>query len=179
MKRNDFARGVLFAAAVAVAWPAIALLAGPLLGARTALALYLVGAAALHVWLVAPDRVRGAAAGLTTAGLGALALLLARDVGEVAAGAAVALGVVRSGLLYRSRPARALAIETALLGGGLLLARWLATPGPLGVTLALWGFFAVQAGFFAIGGVAVRPPEPGGDRFERARRQALALLDGR
>jgi hypothetical protein len=69
-------------------------------------------------------------------------------------------------------------VEATLLGGGLVLARWLATPGPLGVVLALWGFFAVQAGFFLVGGVGERPREAGGvDRFEAARRRALALLD--
>lgn len=178
MRWNDFGGSIVFAAVVAIAWPAVALLAAPLLGARVALSLYLVGAAALYGFGIAPDRARGTGAAFATAGLGALALLLARDVGEVASGAALALGVARSALLYRSRPARALAIEAALLGGGLLLARWLATPGPLGATLALWGFFAVQAGFFAIGGVRERAPETGvGDRFERARRRALALLE--
>ncbi|MEB2346616.1 MAG: hypothetical protein OZ948_17965 [Deltaproteobacteria bacterium] len=178
MRGNDFGTSVVFAATVAIAWPAVALVAAPLLGARGALSLYLVAAAALYGYGIAPDRVRGTGAALATAALGALVLLFARDAWEAAVGAAVALGVVRSALLYRSRPARALAIETALLGGGLLLARWLATPGPLGIPLALWGFFAVQAGFFAIGGVRERAPEAGpGDRFERARRRALALLD--
>jgi len=178
MRWNDFGRSLAFAAAVAVAWPAIALLAAPLLGASVTLALYLVTIGALYAWGIAPDRARGVGAALATAGLGALALLLARDVWEVAAGAALALGVARSGLLYRARAARGLVVEWALLGGGLLLARWLATPGPLGVALALWGFFAVQAGFFAIGGVRVRPPDTGGaDRFEHARRRALELLE--
>jgi hypothetical protein len=69
-------------------------------------------------------------------------------------------------------------LEATLLGGGLVLARWLATPGPLGVALALWGFFAVQAGFFAVGGVRERRAEVGGaDRFEHARRRALELLE--
>jgi len=178
MRWNDFGRSLGFAAAVALAWPAVALLGAPLLGARDALALYLVAIATFYTWGIAPDRVRGAGAALATAGLGALALVLARDIWEVAAGAALALGVARSGLLYRARAARALVVEGALLGGGLLLARWLATPGPLGVALALWGFFGVQSGFFAIGGVRLRPPDTGGaDRFEHARRRALELLE--
>jgi len=180
MRWNDFGRSLGFAAVAAAAWPAVALLAAPLAGARAVLALYLVAAAALHVWGIAPDRSRGAGAALATAGLGALALVLARDLWEVAAGAALALGVARSALLYRARAARALLVEAALLAGGLALARWLATPGPLGVVLALWGFFAVQAGFFAIAGVRVRPPDTGGlDRFEHARRRALELLEER
>jgi hypothetical protein len=178
MRWNDFGRSLVFAAAVAAAWPAVALVAGPLLGVSTALSLYLVATAALCAWGLAPDRVRGAGAALATAVLGALGLVLARDVWEVAAGAAIALGIVRSGLLYRTRAARGMLLEATLLGGGLLLARWLATPGPLGVALALWGFFAVQAGYFAVGGVRERRADLGGaDRFEHARRRALALLE--
>jgi hypothetical protein len=178
MRWNDFGRSLGFAAAVATAWPAFALFAAPLLGARTALALYLVAAATLCAFGIAPDRVRGAGAALATAALAGLALALARDVWDAAAGAALALGVARSALLYRARAARAVVLEAALLGGGLLLARWLATPGPLGVALALWGFFAVQAGFFAISGVRERRADPGGaDRFEHARRRVLALLE--
>lgn len=178
MRWNDFGRSLAFAAAAAAAWPAFALLAGPMLGARAALSLYLVSAAVLCAWGISPDRTRGAVAALATAGLGALALLLARDVWEVAAGAALALGIARSALLYRTRAARALLLEAALLGGGLLLARWLATPGLLGVALALWGFFGVQAAFFAIGGVHERARDAGGaDRFEHARRRALELLE--
>ena len=178
MRWNDFGRSLVFAAALAAAWPAVALVAGPLLGVSTTLSLYLVAAAALCVWGIAPDRARGAGGGLATATLGALGLVLARDVWEVAAVAAVALGIARSGLLYRTRAARGLLLEATLLGGGLVLARWLATPGPLGVALALWGFFAVQSGFFAVGGVRERRAEVGGaDRFEHARRRALELLE--
>jgi hypothetical protein len=178
MRWNDFGRSLGFAALVAAAWPALGLVLAPLLGARTALSLYLVGAATLFVWGSSSERSRGAGAALATAAMGILAVALARDVGEVAAGAALALGFARSGLLYRTRAARALALEVTLIGGGLLLARWLATPGPLGVALALWGFFAVQAGFFAVGGVHERRADAGaGDRFEHARRRMLALLD--
>ncbi len=178
MRGNDFSRSLVFAAVVAAAWPAFALVAAPLVGSHTALSLYLVAAAALCVWGIPPDRARGVGAALATAALGGLVLVLARDVWEVAAGSALALGVARSALLYRSRAARAVLLESMLIGGGLVLARWLATPGPLGVALALWGFFAVQAGFFAVAGIRVRPSEPGrADGFEHARRRALALLD--
>ena len=178
MRGNDFRRSLVFAAVVAAAWPAFALVAAPLLGVHTALSLYLVAAATHCAWGIAPDRARGAGAALATALLGGLALALARDVWEVAGGSALALAVARSALLYRSRAARALLLEMMLIGGGLGLARWLATPGPVGVALALWGFFAVQAGYFAVGGVRVRRDDAGrADRFEHARRRALALLD--
>ena len=177
MRGNDFGRSLVFAAVVAAAWPVFALVAAPLLGAHTALSLYLVAAATLCAWGIAPDRARAVGAALAAAALGGLTLVLARDVWEVAAGAALALGVARSGLLYRTRAPRAVLLESMLIGGGLVLARWLATPGPLGIALALWGFFAVQAGFFAIGGVREHRSEARGDRFAHARRRALMLLD--
>ncbi len=178
MRWNDFGRSLVFAGVVAAAWPSFALVAAPLLGAHTALSLYLVAAATLCAWGIAPDRARGAGAVLAAAALGGLVLVLARDVWEVAAGSALALAVTRSALLYRSRAARAVLLEMMLIGGGLGLARWLATPGPAGVALALWGFFAVQAGFFAVAGIRVRQAEPGrADGFEHARARALALLD--
>jgi hypothetical protein len=94
-----------------------------------------------------------------------------------ALGAAIALGLARSGLLYRSRGARGIAIEALLLGGGLVLARFLMATGVLGPALALWGFFLVQSAFFAIGGPQMREAAVVGDRFESARRRALALLE--
>ena len=178
MRWNDFGRSLLFAAAVAAAWPAMAIVAAPLLGADTALGFYVIGVATLYAWGIAPDRVRGAGAAFVTAAGGALALALAGDVWGVATGAALAIGIARSGLLYRARAARAVLLEILLVGVGLLLARWLATPGAIGVSLALWGFFGVQAGFFAVGGVRGRRADAGsGDRFEDARRRALALLE--
>ncbi|RIL01431.1 MAG: hypothetical protein DCC71_17730, partial [Proteobacteria bacterium] len=65
-----------------------------------------------------------------------------------------------------------------LLGGGLALARFVAAPGALGIALALWSFYGVQSAFFLAGGVRERAADgAGADRFERARRRALALLE--
>jgi hypothetical protein len=62
---------------------------------------------------------------------------------------------------------------------GLLLARFLASPGLLGIALALWGFFLVQSVFFAIGGTHERRPEAGAlDPFDRAKRRMLEVLEG-
>jgi hypothetical protein len=178
MKWNSFARSLAFAALAGAAWPAFALATGPLIGTRAALSLYLVASAAIYVAGLTPRRVHGVGAAILAAMLGAVFAAVARDPGVVALGAAIAVGVCRSGLLYRARVARALVTEATLLGGGLLLARFLAAPGSLGVALALWGFFLVQSGFFLIGGVAERPGETRGlDRFETAHRRALALLE--
>jgi len=178
MKWNSFGTSLAFASLAGAAWPAFALAAVPAVGTRAALSLYLVASAAIYVAGLTPRRVQGMGAAIVAALLGALFAAVAREPAVVALGAAIGVGVCRSGLLYRARAGRALATETCLLGGGLLLARFLAAPGFLGVALALWGFFLVQSGFFLIGGVSERPGDARGiDRFESARRRALALLE--
>lgn len=178
MKWDGFGRSLAFAAIAGAAWPAFALAAQPFLGARTALTLYLVAGAAVYAAGLATSRVRGIAGGLLAAAIAVAFASVARDPAVVALGAAVGIGVARSGLLYRTSVARAIATEAMLLGGGLVLARFLAAPSVLGVALAIWGFLLVQSAFFAIGGVSIRSAESAGpDRFERARRRALALLD--
>jgi hypothetical protein len=177
MRRNGFGRSVLFAAAAGAAWPAFALLAGPLLGPRAALSLYLVAVAALYVAVLRSAPARGLAAALAVLGFGGALMAVGCGPREVAVGAALAVGVCRSGILHRARTARALAIELGLLGGGLLLARFLAAPGLLGIALGIWGFFLVQSADFLIGGVRERSAGPAGvDPFERARRRLTELL---
>jgi hypothetical protein len=178
MKRNRFGRSVMLAAIAGAAWPAFALVATPFLGSSAALSLYAVGATAVHVAAIGPSLARGVAAALVSVLIAVGLGVVVGTSGAAVLGAALALGIGRSGLLYRSRGARALAVEVVLLGGGLLLARFLFTPGTLGIALAIWGFFLVQSAFFAIGGVRVRGAGAGAsDRFESARRRALALLD--
>jgi hypothetical protein len=178
MKRNAFARSLVFAAGAAAAWPAFALAVQPFTGGRGAIALYLVASAAAYVAVLAPTLVRGAAAAALAAGITGAYAAVARDPFAVALAAAIAIGLARSGLLHRASPARALAVEAILLGGGLALAGFLATPGILGVALAIWGFFLVQSAFPAIGGVRPSGAEAErGDAFERAHRRALALLE--
>jgi hypothetical protein len=178
MRRDAFARSLAFGVVAALAWPAFALAAQPFVGARTALALFVVASAAAYVATLAKRRLHGAAAALVVATIGGAFALVARDPGTVALGAAVGLGVARSGLLHRTRAARGFAIEALLLGGGLVLARLVATPSVLGVALALWSFFLVQSAYFAIGGIAAPATTPDRvDRFDAARRRALALLE--
>ena len=178
MRWNSFGRSLAFAALAGAAWPAFALAASPAIGTRATLSLYLVACAAIYVAGLTPRRVHGIGAAIVAAMLSALFAAVTREPGVVALGAASGVGVCRSGLLYRARTGRALATEIGLLGGGLLLARFLAAPGVLGVALGLWGFFLVQSGFFLIAGVTERPVDASGiDRFESARRRALALLE--
>lgn len=179
MRWNGFARSLVFAAAVAAAFPLYTLVANPLLGGATALALYLAAAAVLYVAGLAPRRSRRILAAAVAAVLAAGVLLLAPSVATIAVGAALVVGVCRSGLLYGARRARALVTETCLLAAGLGLARFLAGPETLQVAFAIWGFFLVQSFFFLVGGVAERDPAPAGlDRFEVAHRRAMALLEG-
>lgn len=140
---------------------------------------YCLAAAVVYVVAIAPSWSRGfrigALAGLLAVAFGVLAPWPA----EAVAGAVLILAVARSGFLYRSKPARALAIEGLLAFGGLLFAYALAGPAPLGTALAIWGFFLVQSLFFVLGGVrARREEEPGVDPFEQARKRALALMEG-
>ena len=179
MRWNGFGRSLLFAALAAGAFPIFQLVASPVLGRAAALALYLLGIAALYAAGLAPRRSRAAAAFGIASALGACVFLLAPSAATVAGGAALTIGVCRSGVLYRSRPARALLTETCLLAGGLGLSRFLAGPEPLEIALAIWGFLLVQSVFFLIGGVAARADRPAGlDPFELARARALALLEG-
>lgn len=178
MRWNSFGRSLAFAALAGAAWPAFALAAGSVVGTSAALSLYLVATAAFHAAGLTPRRVHGIGAGLAAGAIAAAFALATRDPAVVALGAAIGIGVSRSGLLHRARAGRAIATEIALLGGGLLLARFLAAPGVLGIALALWGFFLVQSGFFLIGGIAERNGNPRNtDPFESAHRRALALLE--
>jgi hypothetical protein len=179
MRWNGFARSLLFAAGAAGAFPVFALVANPVLGRASALSLYLLGIAAVYAAGLAPRRSRAVVVAGIASALGAGVLLLAPSVGTVAAGAALMVGVCRSGVLYRSRRARALLAETLLLAGGLALARFLAGPDTLQVAFAIWGFFLVQSFFFLLGGVAERTETAAGlDPFEVARGRAIALMEG-
>ena len=181
MRWDGFGRSLVFAAAAAAGWPAFLLLAGPITGARVALSLYLVGVAAFYVAGLAPRRAQRLSAGAAAAALGIAFLAFAPSPAFVTLGAALAVGVGRSGLLYQARPARALASEAALLGAGLLLARFLGGgSGTLAVALAIWGFGLVQSLFFLLGGVGPRRDEAGAiDRFELALRRLAELLEER
>jgi hypothetical protein len=173
-----FGRSAVFAALAAAGWLPWLVVVGPLTGARAALGLYLVGLTTAYLAGVAPRRASALRAALAAALAGALLVAVARATGELALGLGVVLGLGRSVVLYRERPARALVTEAALVGGGLLFARALATPSAGGVMLAVWGFFLVQSLFFLVGGVAPRADEAARrDPFEEAYARAMALVE--
>ena len=178
MRWNTFGRSAAFAALAGVGVVPWLATAGPLLGMQRALALYLLALTAVYVAGCAPSLERGLSAGLLSAGLGACVAAATRTLPELAFGHGIVLAVSRGGVLYRQRSARTLAVEIALVGGGLLFARFLAAPGPVSMALAIWGFLLVQSVFFLVGGVRTRdgtPPRQ--DPFDAAHARASALLD--
>jgi len=178
VSRSLFARSLVFALGAAAALLVGAPMLAPAFGERAAVRFLLVGAVVAHAALLAPSRSRGARAAALAAGLGALVLALPLGVRATALACAALVGVCRSGILFRARPARTALIEGLLLGGGLAIAAFLAGPWLARLALAVWGFWLVQSAFFAVGGIGPRPEESrNNDPFERARAQVLALLD--
>lgn len=176
MRWNDFFSSLLFAAVAAAAFAPFALALAPWLGVPWTLALFALLCGPAYVAGLGSSRRRGIHAGLLAAALGALALLAAGSAREAIVWAALILGLVRSGVLYRRPAARAAPVEAVLLGVGLCVAKWLVAASTLSVVLAVWGFFLVQSGFFLFGGARRERSCVPGDPFERAVDQANAIL---
>lgn len=154
------------------------MLAAPVFGRGWALSAYCLMAAVCYALAIAPSWHRALAAGAFAALLAAATGLLAPTPAVAVTGAVLIVAVTRSGLLYRSKPARALLLEAVLAFGGLVAASALAGPPPLGSALAIWTFFLVQSPYFLIGGTESRDSEePRIDPFEQARKRALALME--
>jgi hypothetical protein len=154
------------------------LVVGPLLGLGGARIVYLVAVAALYAAGLSSRRPRRLAAALATVAAGIILALVARSASEVVLGLAAVIGIVRSAFLYPSAPARAVATEVCLLGGGLVLARFLAGIAPPSTAFALWGFLLVQSFFFlGRGDAATRLPVRHVDPFDEALRRVTVLLE--
>lgn len=177
MRWNTFGRGAVFAALAGLGIIPWLVVAGPLLGMRLGLAVYLVALTATAISVMAPSRRRGLGAGVVAALLGSCLALVTRTLPELAFGLAVLFGTARGAFLYQLRPARAVAIEVVLVGGGLLFARFLAGPSLVSIGLSVWGFLLVQSFFFLVGGVRERTVQQK-DPFDAAHDRARALLDG-
>jgi hypothetical protein len=176
MRWNGFGRSVAFAA-VAGAGVLVALpLAAPVFGAPASLRLYLLGIAVLYVSGLAAERRRGLAAGAVASALALPVLLLPLGAACSAVAAAAIVAIVRSAVVFRSRPLRACVSEAMLLATGLSLAEVLADGTTVGAALAIWGYFLVQSTFFLIGGARLRRADGPVDPFDRARAELLALL---
>jgi hypothetical protein len=177
MRWNSFSGSLVFAAAGAAGLALAATALVPPFHLRTLLTGYAVAAAVVYVVGIAPSRTRGLAAGALASALGVGLLLLPLRLPGTLIGAALVVSLCRSGLLYRSRPLRAVVLEGALCAGGLALASLLANGGVASLALGFWSYFLVQSVFFVVGGVGPREAESPVDPFDRARAQLLALLD--
>jgi hypothetical protein len=178
MRSNPFVRSLVSAALAAGLYPATALLLRPVLDPYGALALHVALSVGAHLAALAAtrrDAARGLALGVALTGVAAG---LAMGPRELAFGAALALAIVRSAVLFRARPARAVAIEAALGIAGLVLASGCAAPGLAGTALAIWAFFLVQSLYPLLGGVTRRSDPAGADPFEVARGRLEEWLRG-
>ncbi len=177
---HGFSRTLVFGALAAVGWPAAALLLTVVVDARDALAIYLVGVAAVYVAGLGRSPRRALGNGLLALALGVALLLLAPGMGTVALGAALLVGLGRFRLHGGGeRRTRAAVLELGTLGLGLVLARALAGPSPIAVGLALWAFFVAQSLYFLAPGVRrSRTDVDSIDPFDLAVRRAEAMMDG-
>lgn len=152
----------------------------PSMGRSDSFVAYCLALLVIYPLFLAPDRRRGVRIAALAAGLAATAFVA----GILTSSPLVALilgcfclGLVRSGFLFRQKPARALALEAGLLIAGLLFAAFLnPASGLLSIALAVWVFFLIQALFFTVGGSRPRAPEAAGDPFDQAYERALALI---
>lgn len=175
---NGFGRSLGFAAVAGAGTSLLLVLVPPTQAGYVLLRAYLVGCAVVYAAGLATrsrDALVAAAAGAT---LGVLLLLLPVGLAGTALGGTAILAWLRSGILYRARPLRALTCELLLGLTGLALAGFLKGAGVpvMGLGLAVWGYFLVQSVFFLIGGVTPRPVDGPLDPFDRARADLLALL---
>jgi len=178
MRWNDFGRSLLFGAVAAAAFVPFAILATPILGWSGGLAAYAVICAATYLAGLGATRRQGFAAAGVLLLLGGAIAVIAPTPRDAILAAALALGICRSGLLYRARFGRSLLLEAFLLCAGLGAAAELLGGSTFSAVLAVWIFFVIQSVFFLVGGVASRKePEAAADPFEAARMRTLELLD--
>lgn len=180
MRWNSFIRSIMFAAGAAAAYVPYSIVLGPWLSVNLTLSTYMVLMTSVYLAGIASTLRMGLGAALLATFVGAATLALFRSPFETAIASSFVLGICRSGMLFRSRFARAVVIEVTLAIVGLVVARFLMVSIFLPVSLAIWGFFLVQSVFFLIGGIRERnDPTEGLDPFERAHARAIALLENR
>ncbi len=132
---------------------------------------------AAYIVVVSPSLVRGLRNGALTLVLGAGLYTLAPGV-VVLYASPILLGIVRSGLLYRTKIGRAFAIEAMLFLLATSVAQLLAGSTVQSYGLAVWGFFLVESAFFLFAGASSHPESGSAeDPFDRARREATRLME--
>ena len=178
MRWNGFRGSLVFAAVAAAGFVPFTAIAAPLLGWHSALAAFAVCAVSGYLAGLAGNLRKGIGAALVAGAIGTGFALVAPSTREALLGAGLALGLCRSGLVYRARFARAVVLETLLLLCGAGLAGHLYTGTLFSAALSVWSFFLVQSAFFLVGGVSPRrQATPGQDPFDAARSRALEILE--
>ena len=177
MRAGKFSSSLVFAAVSGLAAVPYLLVALPGLGFIRTFALGSIVSVAAYIVVVSPSLVRGLRYGALTLVLGAGLYALAPKVAVLFA-SAMLLGIVRSGLLYRAKIGRALAIEGMLFVLATSVAQLLAGSTVQSYGLAVWGFFLVESAFFLFEGASPRAVSGSAeDPFERARREATRLME--
>ena len=175
---NRFSGSLVFGAVAAAGYAPFALLFAPHLGSAPTLGYYALFSVSVYAAGLGATRRQGIGAALLAGALGVAALLVAPTARDLVLAAVLILGLVRSGLVHRARFARALLLETLLLGAGLGLGAHLLGGSTLSTVLAVWGFYLVQSLYFLVGGVSPRREEAVEvDPFDAARARADALLE--
>ena len=178
MRWNHFGGTLLFGAVAAAATLPWVEIVAPGLGLETALGSYAVLNVAIYLAGLAATPRQGFGAAAFAVLLGGLAFQVASSPREQLLVAALILGLLRSGLLYRAGFGRALLLEAVLLCGGLVVAARLFSGTTASLALAVWGFFLVQSVFFLVSGVTQqRDGAEGLDPFDDARAHAVAILE--
>ena len=173
---GGFARTLTFGAVAAAGLPIAVLFLAPVLGTHAALRLTLVLATAGYLVVLTPGARSKVALGFGSVAVGLIAWSTTASARELLLVLTLGVSLVRSGVLYRRQPLRAVVIEAIVGVGSLATAGFLATPGLLGSAIALWGWFVVQSFYFLLGGLVVRRSQPEGDPFEAARQRLEELL---
>lgn len=184
---NRFGRSLLFAILVSAVYPIYASIATYLVGRNFAFAAYVLTTAALYLLGIAGRPTLGLGAAIATLFCGAVVVLAGANGSQLVLVTCVLIGVFRSGLLQTGDPhstggfARRFAREVALIGIGLAVATSMARGSLHPEAFAFWGFYLVQAGFFLLGGEAVREREQSGtaarpDAFGQAVKRAREVL---
>jgi hypothetical protein len=178
MRLGTFAGSLVYAAISALVAIPYLMAARPILGSSIAWSSCCVAMVVGYLIAIAPSWARGIRIGLLAGVFGLGIVVLAPSTSVAVLACMVLLGLMRSGFLLRTKPARALVTETGLLAAGLAMAYVLAGWGVLSIALAIWGFFLVQSLYFLVGGIGQRAGRAEDvDPFEKAHKQAVRLMD--
>ena len=175
---HGFTSSLLFGAAVSITFVFAQHLVAPLVGSASVLVFYLAICTIAYAALLGSTP-RRAIRNAVAAFMGAtLVVMVSTGVGGLAIGLTMVLALIRSGLEFSVKPARALAIEMLLGGLSLGFASWVASPGWLGDAAGFWAFALVQSLYFLVPGRgSTGALAEAGDPFERARERLIGLLE--